>query len=86
MKACLQKSIVVIHLSSIGLYCFFLSHCLLIQKGTQQWQTLTWAVFGIMLLFMGLRFLMWHTIDNPAKRATLRFLIGLVAGVVIFIG
>ena len=73
--------------TSLMFFClFFLSHCLLIQRGSQQWQTLVWAIAGILFLLLGLRFLMWHMMGDPNKTAIVRFLIGLVAGIVIFIG
>jgi hypothetical protein len=69
----------------VGLSC---SQCLLINRGSQQPGTLILAVVGVGLLYAGLRFLLTRLERGqagPAAPAILRFLGGVLAGLVIFL-
>ncbi len=65
-------------------YFLFLNHCLFIQKGVEQLNTLIFVIIGIFFLYIGIQFLMWH-LGREKKKPLVRFFIGLLAGILIFI-
>lgn len=58
--------------------------CLLVKQGVQSSETLLLAALGVVLLFVGLRFLM-SRLERRSPSAVLRFASGLLAGIVIFL-
>ena len=66
-------------------------NCLLVNRGSQSPTTLVLAVAGVLLLYMGLHFLMGRLsagasgADESRAPALMRFLGGVLAGVVIFL-
>ena len=67
---------------SVAIPCFY-SHCLFIQKGIQQVNTFILVIIGGLMLYGGLRIFMRHV--GSKQRASLRFALGLLAGLLIFL-
>lgn len=64
--------------------------CLLVNRGSQQPETIVLAGIGLLLLYAGLRFLLARLdasadSDEPVAPAWLRFLGGVFAGLLIFL-